>query len=105
MMKAKEQLNQLRNFSSDEIAKKVQEMQEELFNLRFQAKMGQLANALQLRFVRRNIARAMTFLAQKAKEAVPQKAKETVSKKAKEAVSKKAKETIPKKAKEAVPKK
>jgi len=69
MMKAQE----LRNLSKEEIAKKVQEMQEELFNLRFQAKMGQLANALQLRMVRRNIARAMTLLAQKAKETVPKK--------------------------------
>jgi large subunit ribosomal protein L29 len=89
MMKVKEQRNQLRNLSSDEIAKKVQEMQEELFNLRFQAKMGQLANALQLRMVRRSIARAMTLLTQKAKETVPQKAKEAVPKKAKETVPKK----------------
>jgi large subunit ribosomal protein L29 len=65
MMKAKE----LRNLSRDDVAKKVQEMEEELFNLRFQAKMGQLANALQLRMVRRSIARARTILAEKAKEA------------------------------------
>jgi large subunit ribosomal protein L29 len=69
MMKAKD----LRNLSRDEITKKVQEMEEELFNLRFQAKMGQLANALQLRFVRRSIARARTVLAQKAKEPVAKK--------------------------------
>ena len=68
-MKAKD----LRNLSRDEITKKVQEMEEELFNLRFQAKMGQLANALQLRFVRRSIARARTVLAQKAKEPVAKK--------------------------------
>jgi large subunit ribosomal protein L29 len=67
MMKAQE----LRNLSKDEVAKKVQEMQEELFNLRFQAKMGQLANALQLRMVRRNIARAMTIMAQKAAQEKP----------------------------------
>ena len=97
MMKAKEQRNQLRSLSSEEVAKKVQEMQEELFNLRFQAKMGQLANALQLRMVRRNVARAMTIIAQKAKEAVPEKVKEAVPKKVKEAVPKKAKETVPKK--------
>ncbi len=60
---------ELRNLSRDEVAKKVEELEEELFNLRFQAKMGQLANALQLRMVRRNIARARTILAQKAKEA------------------------------------
>jgi large subunit ribosomal protein L29 len=84
MMKAKEQRNQLRNFSKEEIAKKVAEMQEELFNLRFQAKMGQLANALQLRMVRRNIARAMTIMAQKTgqeKPAVKKPAQEKTAKK------------------------
>jgi large subunit ribosomal protein L29 len=65
MMKVKE----LRNLSIEDIAKKVLEMEEELFNLRFQAKMGQLANALQLRMVRRSIARAKTILAQKRVEA------------------------------------
>jgi large subunit ribosomal protein L29 len=69
MMKAQE----LRNLSHDDVAKKIQELQEELFNLRFQAKMGQLANALQLRMVRRNIARAKTVLAQKAKETAAKK--------------------------------
>ena len=69
MMKAQE----LRNLSRDDVAKKVQELEEELFNLRFQAKMGQLANSLQLRMVRRNIARAKTILAQKAKETVTKK--------------------------------
>jgi ribosomal protein L29 len=68
MMKAQEQRTQLRGQPIDEIAKKINEMQEELFNLRFQAKMGQLANALQLRMVRRNIARALTILAQKEHE-------------------------------------
>lgn len=63
-MKAKD----LRMLSREDAAKKVQEMEEELFNLRFQAKMGQLANALQLRMVRRSIARAKTILAEKTKE-------------------------------------
>jgi large subunit ribosomal protein L29 len=70
-------VQELRNLSQDELAKKVQELEEEHFNLRFQAKMGQLANALQLRTVRRNIARAKTILAQKAR----QKAGETAAKK------------------------
>jgi large subunit ribosomal protein L29 len=69
MMKVKE----LSGLSSDEVAKKVLEMEEELFNLRFQAKMGQLANSLQLRYVRRSIARAKTILAQKRAEAATSK--------------------------------
>jgi large subunit ribosomal protein L29 len=88
MMKAKEQRNQLRNLSKDEIAKKVAEMQEELFNLRFQAKMGQLANALQLRMVRRNIARAMTIMGQKVTQEKPAVKKPAQEKTAKKTVKK-----------------
>ena len=68
-MKVKE----LRNLSRDDVAKKVLEQEEELFNLRFQAKMGQLANGLQLRYVRRGIARAKTVLAQMDSEAKSKK--------------------------------
>ncbi len=60
-MKAKE----IRELSVEEIAKKIDGMEEELFNLRFQAKMGQLSNPLQLRLVRRDIARAKTILNEK----------------------------------------
>jgi large subunit ribosomal protein L29 len=57
-MNAKE----MRSLSEDQIVVKIGEWEEETFNLRFQAKMGQLSNPLQLRFVRRNIARAKTLL-------------------------------------------
>jgi large subunit ribosomal protein L29 len=60
-MKAKE----IQDLSMDEIVKKVGTWEEELFNLRFQAKLGQLANPLQLRLVRRDIARAKTVIRQK----------------------------------------
>jgi len=52
----------IRNMAKADLEKKVGEWEEELFNLRFQAKMGQLANALQLRHVRRDIAKAKTIL-------------------------------------------
>lgn len=58
-------VNELRNMSREEVVKKVAELEEEQFNLRFQAKMGQLANGLQLRMVRRSIAQAKTILAEK----------------------------------------
>lgn len=51
--------------SAEEINKKISAWEEELFNLRFQAKLGQLANPLQLRMVRRDIARAKTIIKQK----------------------------------------
>lgn len=55
----------IRDLSQGEILKKVDMWEEELFNLRFQARMGQLANPLQLRLVRRDIARAKTVIKQK----------------------------------------
>lgn len=57
-MKVKE----IRDMSEEQIKAKIGEWEEEIFNLRFQAKMGQLSNALQLRYVRRDIARAKTVL-------------------------------------------
>lgn len=57
-MKVKE----IRDMSDEQIKAKIGEWEEEIFNLRFQAKMGQLSNALQLRYVRRDIARAKTVL-------------------------------------------
>lgn len=60
-MKPKE----LRGLSTEELLKKIDGWEEEIFNLRFQAKIGQLANPLQLRHVRRDIARAKTILNEK----------------------------------------
>ena len=62
VMKAKE----IRDLSSEEILKKIDAWEEELFNLRFQARLGQLANPLQMRMVKRDIARAKTILMQMA---------------------------------------
>ncbi len=57
-MKPKE----LRSLSKEDLLKKIEGWEEEIFNLRFQAKIGQLANPLQLRYIRRDIARAKTIL-------------------------------------------
>jgi large subunit ribosomal protein L29 len=57
-MKVKE----IKEMSDEQINAKIGEWEEEIFNLRFQAKMGQLSNPLQLRYVRRDIARAKTVL-------------------------------------------
>ncbi|MDD5672869.1 MAG: 50S ribosomal protein L29 [Chitinivibrionales bacterium] len=62
-MKVKE----FRDLSLSELTAKVDGMQEELFNLRFQARMGQLANPLRMRIVRKDIARAQTIKTEKQK--------------------------------------
>ena len=65
-MKARE----LRELGKEEVKEKLSEMEEELFNLRFQAKMGQLSNPLRMRIVKREIARVKTVLHEQAKQSV-----------------------------------
>ena len=52
----------LRELSTEELNKKVVELKEELFNLRFQMATGQLENPMQLKQVRKDIARAETVI-------------------------------------------
>ncbi len=59
--------HELRELSIDEIKEKLSEMEEELFNLRFQAKMGQLSNPVRMRIIKIDIARIKTVLTEQAK--------------------------------------
>ncbi len=52
---------ELRDLSSEELRGKLQELQEELFNLRFQLATGQIENVGRIRTVRRDIARVKTI--------------------------------------------
>jgi large subunit ribosomal protein L29 len=62
VMKAAE----LRDLSDEELRGKLRELQEELFNLRFQLATGQIENVGRIRTVRRDIARLKTAQQQKA---------------------------------------
>lgn len=53
---------ELRDLSGDELRARVKELQEELFNLRFQLATGQIENVGRIRTVRREIARVKTIL-------------------------------------------
>jgi large subunit ribosomal protein L29 len=55
---------ELRTLTRDELEQRLREAQEELFNLRFQNKTGQLNNALRIREVRKDVARLKTLLAE-----------------------------------------
>ena len=55
----------LRLMSVKDLGEKAAGMEEELFNLRFQARMGQLSNPLRLRIVRKDAARVKTVLGEK----------------------------------------
>lgn len=58
LMKAKE----LRNLTDEELEQKLDELKEELFNLRFQNATVQLDNPARIREVKRTIARVKTIL-------------------------------------------
>jgi large subunit ribosomal protein L29 len=62
VMKAAE----LRDLSDEELRGKLRELQEELFNLRFQLATGQIENVSRIRTVRRDIARLKTVQQQRA---------------------------------------
>jgi large subunit ribosomal protein L29 len=53
---------ELRELSADELATRLREAKEELFNLRFQVATGQLDNNRRLQIVRRDIARIYTIM-------------------------------------------
>ena len=55
----------IRKMSSEELEKKLKELKEELFNLRFQHAINQLDNPQKIVEVKRNIARVMTVLSEK----------------------------------------
>lgn len=52
----------LRELSDQELNQKVIALKEELFNLRFQAATGQLENPMQIKIVRKDIAKAKTVI-------------------------------------------
>jgi large subunit ribosomal protein L29 len=58
-------MTEIKTLSVQELNEKSAALQEELFNLRFQDKMGQLSNPVRLRIVRRDIARVKTLITEK----------------------------------------
>lgn len=54
--------NELRELSNEEIESRVDQLKDELFNLRFQLATGQLENPMRIGQVRKDIARAKTVL-------------------------------------------
>ncbi len=55
-------VNKLRDLSTNELLKKVDDLKEELFNLRFQMATGQLENPMKIKEIRKDIAKAKTVL-------------------------------------------
>ncbi|MBQ9757600.1 MAG: 50S ribosomal protein L29 [Clostridia bacterium] len=55
-------INEIRDLSSQEIVDKIQDLKEELFNLRFQNAMNQLDNPMRIVAVKKDIAKLKTVL-------------------------------------------
>ena len=57
--------NEIRNLSAEEIVVKIQDLKEELFNLRFQNATNQLDNPMRIPAVKKDIAKLKTILREK----------------------------------------
>jgi large subunit ribosomal protein L29 len=57
---------ELRDLSDEELREKLRELQEELFNLRFQLATGQIENVSRIGAVRHDVARLKTVQQQRA---------------------------------------
>ncbi len=55
-------INEIRDLSGQEIMDKIQDLKEELFNLRFQNAMNQLDNPMRIAAVKKDIAKLKTVL-------------------------------------------
>ena len=58
-------VNEIRNLTTEEINKKLEEIKEELFNLRFQQASGNLEKPSRIRELRRTVARLKTVLVER----------------------------------------
>ncbi|MBQ7140788.1 MAG: 50S ribosomal protein L29 [Bacilli bacterium] len=58
-------VNEIRNLTTEEINKKIEETKEELFNLRFQQASGNLEKPSRIRELRRTVARLKTILVER----------------------------------------
>ena len=58
-------VNEIRNLTTDEIVKKIEETKEELFNLRFQQATGNLEKPSRIKELRKLIARLKTVLSER----------------------------------------
>ena len=59
------ELNKMREMTDAELAAELEKMKKELFNLRFQHVTGQLENPVQMREVKKNLARVKTIMREK----------------------------------------
>ena len=67
IVEKKSNVNKIRDLSNEQIENKVNDLKQELYNLRFQAAVGKLENTAQLKKVKKEIARCYTVLTERSK--------------------------------------
>ena len=68
-MKTKDMNKDIRKMSVEQINAKIADLKEELFNLKFQAALGNLEKPARMNEIKRTIARMKTILTEKASKA------------------------------------
>ena len=58
-------MSELRELTDDELTQKIEDLREELFNLRFQNARNPLENPLKMRFIKKDIAKILTLLTER----------------------------------------
>jgi ribosomal protein L29 len=59
-------LNEMRNFSPDEIVREIADRRQKILDLRFTSKVGQMSNVKEIRTKKREIAQLLTIAGEKA---------------------------------------
>jgi large subunit ribosomal protein L29 len=61
-------MSELRELTDDELTQKIEDLREELFNLRFQNARNPLENPLKMRFIKKDIAKILTLLTERKRD-------------------------------------
>ena len=61
-------IKEIRDLNSQDLTQEVEDLKEELFNLRFQQAVGQLDDTARLRTVKKTIARILTVMKERSLE-------------------------------------
>ncbi len=61
--------SKLRDMTAEEVGREIDDLREQIFRLRFQTGTGESENPVKIRYVRRDLARALTVLRDKERAA------------------------------------
>lgn len=65
VVEKKSTVNKLRDLTDEQLVQQIDELKQEIFNLRFQAAVGKLENTARLRTAKKDVARCYTILTER----------------------------------------